>query len=72
LLLAQGQTLQQAVDSLGHVAEGVYCARTVVQRARHLGVDMPIAEAVVALLDGALRPDEAVGRLMGRDPAAEL
>ncbi|MDP3522473.1 MAG: NAD(P)H-dependent glycerol-3-phosphate dehydrogenase [Hydrogenophaga sp.] len=72
LLLAQGQTLQQAVDSLGHVAEGVYCARTVVQRARHLGVDMPIADAVVALLDGSLRPDEAVGRLMGRDPAAEL
>ena len=28
LLLAQGQTLAQAVDSLGHVAEGVYCART--------------------------------------------
>ncbi|WP_342132160.1 NAD(P)H-dependent glycerol-3-phosphate dehydrogenase [Hydrogenophaga sp. OTU3427] len=72
LLLAQGQTLQQAVDSLGHVAEGVYCARTVVSRARHLGVDMPIAEAVVALLDGSLRPDEAVARLMGRDPAAEL
>ena len=71
LLLAQGQTLQHAVDSLGHVAEGVYCARTVVQRARHLGVDMPIAEAVLALLDGELRPDEAVGRLMGRDPAAE-
>ena len=71
LLLAQGQTLQQAVDSLGHVAEGVYCARTVVQRARHLGVEMPIADAVVALLDGALRPDEAVARLMGRDPAAE-
>ena len=33
LLLAQGHTLRQAVDSLGHVAEGVYCARTVVSRA---------------------------------------
>ncbi|MBW8718026.1 MAG: NAD(P)-dependent glycerol-3-phosphate dehydrogenase, partial [Variovorax paradoxus] len=33
LLLAQGHTLAQAVASLGHVAEGVYCARTVVQRA---------------------------------------
>ena len=33
LLLAQGKTLQRAVDSLGHVAEGVYCARAVVQRA---------------------------------------
>jgi glycerol-3-phosphate dehydrogenase (NAD(P)+) len=72
LLLARGQTLQQAVDSLGHVAEGVYSARTVLQRARHLGVDMPITEGVVALLDGRLRPDEAVARLMGRDPAAEL
>ena len=30
LLLAAGNTLAQARDSLGHVAEGVYCARTVV------------------------------------------
>lgn len=72
LLLAQGQTLQQAVASLGHVAEGVYCARTVVQRAQGLGVEMPISEAVVALLDGQIRPAEAVAALMGRDPAAEL
>lgn len=70
-LLAQGLSLAQAVDSLGHVAEGVYSARTVVARARHLGVDMPIAEAVVALLDGALGPAEAVARLMGREPTAE-
>ncbi len=72
LLLAQGQTLAQAVQSLGHVAEGVYCARTVVQRAQGLGVEMPIAEAVVALLDGQIRPAEAVALLMGRDPADEL
>ena len=72
LLLAQGQSLQQAVDSLGHVAEGVYCARTVAQRAMGLGVDMPITQAVVALLDGRLAPADAVGLLMGRDPASEL
>jgi glycerol-3-phosphate dehydrogenase (NAD(P)+) len=71
LLLAQGQSLAQAVASLGHVAEGVYCARTVVNRARHLGLDMPISQAVVALLDGKLRPTEAVAVLMGRGPAAE-
>jgi glycerol-3-phosphate dehydrogenase (NAD(P)+) len=35
LLLASGQTLGQAVASLGHVAEGVYCARTVAQHADH-------------------------------------
>lgn len=70
-LLAQGLSLQQAVDSLGHVAEGVYSARTVVQRARLLGVDMPISEAVVALLDESLKPAQAVAALMGRDPKAE-
>jgi glycerol-3-phosphate dehydrogenase (NAD(P)+) len=70
-LLAQGQTLDQAVASLGHVAEGVYSARTVVQRARALGVDMPISEAVVALLDGQLQPQQAVAQLMGRSPKGE-
>jgi glycerol-3-phosphate dehydrogenase (NAD(P)+) len=72
LALARGQTLQEAVASLGHVAEGVYCARTVVQRAACLGVEMPIAQAVVALLDGRLQPAQAVALLMGREPAAEL
>ncbi|MFY3384551.1 NAD(P)H-dependent glycerol-3-phosphate dehydrogenase [Paracidovorax sp. MALMAid1276] len=72
LLLAEGQMLQQAVQSLGHVAEGVYSARTVAQRAATLGVDMPITRAVVALLDGALSPPQAVAQLMGRGPASEL
>jgi glycerol-3-phosphate dehydrogenase (NAD(P)+) len=70
-LLAEGKSLSQAVDSLGHVAEGVYSARTVVQRARLLGVDMPISEAVVALLEGRLEPAQAVAALMGRDPKEE-
>ncbi len=71
LLLAEGRTLEQAVASLGHVAEGVYCARTVVQRAQGLGVEMPIAQGVVALLDGRMRPDQAVAALMGRMPGSE-
>jgi glycerol-3-phosphate dehydrogenase (NAD(P)+) len=71
LLLAQGMDLQQAVQSLGHVAEGVYSARTVVQRAKALGVDMPIAQAVVALLDGELQPAQAVAALMGRGAKGE-
>ena len=71
LLLAQGLSLAQAVTSLGHVAEGVYSARTVGQRAQSLGVDMPITEAVVALLDGRLQAREAVQVLMGRGPRGE-
>ena len=71
LLLAQGMTLAQAVESLGHVAEGVYSARTVHQRAQALGVDMPITAAVVALLDGRVKAFDAVQVLMGRGPRGE-
>ena len=71
LLLAQGRTLEQAVASLGHVAEGVYSARTVLARARLLNVEMPITETVVELLDGRLQAAEAVQHLMARDPRGE-
>jgi glycerol-3-phosphate dehydrogenase (NAD(P)+) len=71
LALAQGKTLEQAVQELGHVAEGVYCARTVVQRAHSLDIDMPIARSVVALLDGRMQPAQAVAALMGRGPTIE-
>ena len=72
LLLAQGKTLTEAVTSLGHVAEGVYCARTVSQRALSLGVDMPITQFVVKVLDGTLSAKQAVGVLMGREATEEL
>ncbi len=72
LLLAQGKTLSEAVASLGHVAEGVYCARTVSQRALSLGVDMPITQCVVKVLDGTLSAKQAVGVLMGREATEEL
>jgi glycerol-3-phosphate dehydrogenase (NAD(P)+) len=71
LALAQGKSLQQAVEALGHVAEGVYCARAVLQRAHSLGVEMPITQNVVDLLDGRVLPAQAVATLMGRGPATE-
>ena len=71
LALAQGKKLAEAVAALGHVAEGVYCARTVVQRAAGLGIDMPISQGVVALLDGQITPAQAVATLMGREATAE-
>jgi glycerol-3-phosphate dehydrogenase (NAD(P)+) len=43
----------------------------VVQRAQHLGVEMPIAQAVVALLDGSITPAQAVAELMGRGAKGE-
>ena len=71
LALAQGQSLKQAIASLGHVAEGVYSARTVVRRAQSLGVEMPIASAVVRLLEDEISPQDAVSLLMNRQSRAE-
>jgi glycerol-3-phosphate dehydrogenase (NAD(P)+) len=69
--LAQGLPLAQVLASLGHVAEGVTTAPVVLARAQRLGVDMPITQAVVAVLQGALTPLEGVQRLMTRDPRRE-
>jgi glycerol-3-phosphate dehydrogenase (NAD(P)+) len=72
MALAQGKTLPEVLQSLGHVAEGVYSARTVVQRAASLGVDMPIASAVVSVLDGQVAAKDAVAVLMGRGSKGEF
>jgi len=71
LLLAEGKPLPQILAELGHVAEGVYSAPTVLARARARGVEMPITEAVVAVLDGRLSAANAVDLLMGREAKAE-
>jgi len=72
MALAQGKTLPEVLQSLGHVAEGVYSARTVVGRAQAMGLEMPIAQAVLDLLEGRLIPAQAVAALMGRNPVAEM
>jgi len=70
-LLAEGRSLAEALHSIGHVAEGVHSAATVWARAQALGVEMPITQAVVALLEGRLSPSEAVARLMAREARPE-
>ncbi|MEK7737113.1 MAG: glycerol-3-phosphate dehydrogenase, partial [Pseudomonadota bacterium] len=46
-------------------------AREVLRRAAALGVDMPITQAVCAVLDGRTSAAIAVEQLMGRDPKDE-
>lgn len=69
--LASGKSLAEVVQALGHVAEGVPASREVARRAAALGIDMPITEAVCAVLDGKLTPADAVAALMSRDPKPE-
>ena len=71
LLLAGGKALPDILRELGHVAEGVYSAGMVLQRARAAGIEMPITEVVVALLEGRVSPQDAVSALMRREARAE-
>lgn len=72
LALASGQTLQQAVESLGQVAEGVVTARAVQRLATRLGVDMPICGEVYRVLYEQQDVHQAVQKLLAREPSAEV
>jgi len=71
LALARGEPLARILASLGHVAEGVRTAGEVVKLARSRGVEMPISEAVAAVLEGRVPASRAVDMLLSRDPGPE-
>jgi glycerol-3-phosphate dehydrogenase (NAD(P)+) len=71
LLLAEGLSLPTILADLGHVAEGVGTAPMVLRRAQALGVDMPITQAVVQVLEGSTTPAQALEQLMGRGARPE-
>ena len=71
LALAAGKTLAQILDELGHVAEGVSTAREVARLAAQLGIEMPITEAVDAILHHGVGAAAAVEQLLSRDPKRE-
>lgn len=72
LALAQGSSAEQAVASLGQVAEGVVTARAVRQLAERLGVSMPICGEVYRVLYEQRDPHQAVQALLAREPSAEF
>jgi len=67
--LAKGKTIDEVVEEMHQVAEGVKSARTVVELAAEYGVPMPIAEEVDAVVNEGLHPREAY-RGLGRVAAA--
>jgi glycerol-3-phosphate dehydrogenase (NAD(P)+) len=66
LALGQGQTLEEALSGKLSVAEGVASAPAVRQLAAKLGVDMPVSEAVAAILAGEVGVDDAIRGLLAR------
>jgi len=69
--LAQGRALEDALSDLGHVAEGVSSARAALDHARARRIEMPITEAVCAVLFDARPAADAVRQLLTRDPRPE-
>ncbi len=69
--LGQGRTLAEVMGGRRSVAEGVYTAAAVVKVAAERGVDMPIAAAVHAIVQGTLSVDAAIEGLLSRPFRAE-
>jgi glycerol-3-phosphate dehydrogenase (NAD(P)+) len=71
LALGQGRTVEQAHRD-GKLAEGMFTASVLVEMAKERGVEMPIASAVAAMLDGRMSVDAAIESLLTRPLRAEV
>jgi glycerol-3-phosphate dehydrogenase (NAD(P)+) len=71
IALAEGKSLQQILAELGHVAEGVNSAAIALKLAKVYGVNLPITEAVCALLFENAEPRQIVKLLLSRETKAE-
>ncbi len=71
LKLGQGKTLEQALDEIGQVVEGVNSAAEVQRLAIQHQVNMPISEQVNGILHKGWDPVEGVASLLAREQKAE-
>ncbi len=70
-LIGQGKTMQEAMDEVKMVVEGVYSAKAAKALAEKYDVSMPIVEEVNAILFEGKTAKEAVNGLMLRDSRTE-
>ena len=70
-LIGQGCTMQEAMDQVKMVVEGVYSAKAARELAEKYQVEMPIIEQVNRVLFENKAPGEAVRELMLRDKKIE-
>jgi glycerol-3-phosphate dehydrogenase (NAD(P)+) len=71
LLLGQGKKLEQALDIIGQVVEGVNSAAEVQRLAIAHDINMPISEQVNGIIHKGWNPVEGVARLLAREQKAE-
>ncbi len=70
--IGRGETLEGVLASTKKVAEGVWTSGVVKKRAKELGVEMPLCNAVCAVLFEGVAPRQAVQDLMARDSKDEV
>ena len=70
-LIGQGKNLQEAVDEVGMVVEGVNSAKAALELAKKYNESMPIVEEVNAILFNFKDAKQAVNDLMTRDGRLE-
>ncbi|WP_026552332.1 NAD(P)H-dependent glycerol-3-phosphate dehydrogenase [Arthrobacter sp. H20] len=70
-LLGQGLTLDEVTGTMNQTAEGIKSAQAVLDLAGQLGVDMPITENVVAVLQGTVSVHDLGQRLLARNLKSE-
>ncbi len=71
LRLARGESLEQILATMSMVAEGIYTAKSVHDRAREMRISMPITHEVFRVLYEKKDPRQAVSDLMLRQPKSE-
>jgi glycerol-3-phosphate dehydrogenase (NAD(P)+) len=69
--ISTGKSLDEALNDMAMVAEGVRTTRSVYNLSKHHGVEMPITEAVHAILFDDKSPRKMVKRLMTRSAKHE-
>lgn len=71
-MLEKGKKLQDILNKMPMVAEGVYTAKAVYNDAKSRGIDMPIAFKIYETLYTDLEPKKAIYDLMTRDLKSEF
>ena len=71
MLLGKGVPAQEAIAQVGMVVEGINALKAAMQLKDRYGVQMPIVEAVNAIVYEGAVPAQAVDKLMGRARKAE-
>ena len=69
-LVARGATVVEAQEQIGMVVEGMTTAPVLHRLGRELGIELPITDAVCAVLSGG-RIEELVSSLLARRPTSE-